>query len=418
LKNFFHIFIQRGLLIGLGLVTLFFITLFLDDYQQGVYYTFGSLISAYNLIELGLPFLLLQISSGFLKKNDHISQSFLNKLIIYITFKSILATSVFLIFGNIYLSKFYIEYDFYTFLFWSICSVFIGMAIFSNAFLAIFESLGKITDVYNSKSIAIIIGSIVLWLFLGSNFYLIGPGIIIFFTFLLTIILWKKKFKFIRFIKGEKIEYFSWGKNIFFMQKQVGYDLIGNYIFYFSPTLVLFPFIPKIAGFYGLSVILISSIIALASSLIQSKIYYFTDLINSSHENKGIRVFLKSFIFSNILFIFMSLIFFFVYFFLPEKLQSRLLDFPELLRLFLNFFLMNFIFMSFYLFRAKKNNPFSKYYLLINFLMLFTQIVLLKTFQMDPLLTILNTQLFFYLPIFFGFLIYIYILFRNNYAKN
>ena len=402
LYNFIFIFLQRGVLNLFGLLTLLFITYFLDEVQQSHYYIFGSLISAYNLIEMGLPYLVLQISSKYFNirsnrfyLNDQ-SIRFIFTLRRYLTFKSLLSILIFLPVGYIYffVSGFDLSHD--IFYYWTFAAFAIPCAIYSNSFLSFIEALGEIKKAYLVKTAAIIVGSICLWVFLSSDYYLLGPACIILATFILTIMLIRFKFKY--WFSNTSVKKISWKNEILPMQKKVALVLVANYIFYFMPTLIIFPHDEINAGKIGLSIVVISSLLGLSTSYFQSKIYIFTNYFNQKNFKYANFIFLKSLVISQLLFLILSILFIVVYIYgLPDFIRNRLIDLNNLVLLFFNFFLMNNIYLFSYLFRLYKKEKFSIVYFIAVIIMLLLQVVFV---DLNAVMSILYSQFFIFILLF------------------
>jgi len=394
--DFVPIFFQRGFLILTGLVTLFFITQTLSPEDQGIYYTFGSLISAYNIIELGLPYLILQVAPNYLPfKRDINSASgsvFLRSIERYVFFKSFIVFFLFLIFGSIYLHYFYLK-DFSQWVwFWFLGSFAASVAIWTNAKLALEESIGNIKLPYNLRSLCIFVGSIFIWIALYSKYFLIGPSIIILITFLSALLFIPNKTKFANLF-NKSTKYINWKSKIFSLQKNVAYGMSANYIYYFTPALILYPHDTVYAGKFGLSVVLASSMVAVSASIMQSKISYLTHLFKKGDVRNSNLVFLNSYALSNVLYIVILFIFYLFYcYFLPEYITSRLLYPKDLLILFCSFFMMNSAYMLVYFFRARTTDNFSKYYFLNILLMFLVQVVSTSS---ENLSIFLNVQILF-----------------------
>ena len=417
MKNFVYVFTQRSLLIILGFITLFFVTLLLDDHQQGYYYTFGSIISAYNLFELGLPFLILQISSKYFKVHgetyelNHSSYNFIYTLRKYLTLKCLISLLIFIPAGVLYFYLFSEHERFEIFFFWIIVSVAIPFAIYTNTVLSLIEGLGEIKNVYLIKTIGLVFGSLCLWILLNSKYYLIGPSVIIIFTFLATISLIVYKYKF-WFSKNRQPIQKIWKNEIYPIQKKVAYVILANYLFYFTPAILIFPYSVSDAGKFGLSVVVISSILALSSSFFQSKIYFFTNQFNNNDILGSNKTFLSSFLISQIIYLIISTTFFlFYYFVLPDFILSRLLNANYLFILFINYFMMNNIYLFSFFFRIRKKDSFSFFYFLSVVIMLLLQLAFLND---DHLKAILYSQSFIFS---FLFICSIFLLFKISNFK-
>jgi hypothetical protein len=411
LPNFIFIFLQRGIHNIFGLLTLIFITLYLDEVQQSYYYIFGSLVSAYNLIEMGLPHLVLQTSSKFfnIKNNKYYfsdkSFAFIFTLKRYLTFKSLLSLVIFIPIGYLYFFASGLNAAHDIFYYWTLVAFAIPCAIYSNSFLSFIEGVGEIKKAYFIKTLAIIFGSICLWTLLNTDYYLLGPACIIFTTFASTVVLISFKFKF-WFSNNNSIKKLSWKNEMLPMQKKVALLLVANYIFYFTPTLLIFPHDVISAGKIGLSIIVISSILGLSNSYFQSKIYIFTSHYIKKNFQVVNHVFLKSLVFSQLIFLSLSLFFMAIYIFiLPDFILNRMLDFESLLLLFFNFFLMNNVYLLSYLFRLSKKYKFSIIYFIVVLIMLIFQIKFMSIYKLN---SILYSQFFVFLLPFFYSIVLIY----------
>ena len=57
--------LQKSIQAATGLVTAILVTIFLSPEEQGYFFTMGSLLSSYTLLDLGLSSLLIQVSARY-----------------------------------------------------------------------------------------------------------------------------------------------------------------------------------------------------------------------------------------------------------------------------------------------------------------------------------------------------------------
>lgn len=281
-----------------GVGSVFFISTFLTETEQGFYYTFGSLLALQVFFELGLTNILTQyiaFESANLKwENEHtltgnkINLSRLSHLLHFsLTWYSIIGLLfwIFLIFGGYY---FFSEYSHKNESVnwiqpWLLVSLSTVLNLFSTPFLAILTGLDKVKEVAKLRFYQQLITPIFIWVGLVLKWGLFVLGIGQFCSFLLCC-LWlfiTPMFKILQNIwKVKIIEKVNYKKEIFPYQWKIAISWISGYFVLqlFNPVLFAKDG-AIIAGQMGMSLVAFTAIASFSQSWINTKIPIMTKLI-------------------------------------------------------------------------------------------------------------------------------------------
>lgn len=413
-KQGLMIFAQRSSIILLGFVTTILIATYLTPHQQGYYYAIGSLISSYNLIELGLPILLVQLSAKFyhkgntpalnyaaVKKSQNIQfLSFIRWLGKYLIVISLLICCLFIPLGYLYFNSAYPNESYIWFKPWICIVFFTALSVPINSMLAVIEGMGKVKLVYGSRIAVSILSAFLIWFFIYIGKPLYGPGVMCFSLCLIAYPLFFKKYK--NVIKNalfSKENYtFNAKKLVWPIHKKSILMLIASYIFYFSPNLIVFYFSRSDAGKLGISIVIASSIVSLAGSSLQSHISEMSRLYHINKKNESNKIFRNEYV-KTMRYTFIGFLTFLIALYVIDFtnlsfIKDKILSMQNFIFLFFNFSLMQALTSFSYYFRLRDKDPASHIYLSTNILSLLTSIWTCSLFGIEGLLI---TNLFFML---------------------
>lgn len=282
-----------------GIGTMFFLSTFLTDIEQGFYFTFGSILAMQVFFELGLTGIMQQYvayeaSHLTLDKNNHYQgepqyRSRLASLIIFCLKWYFVLASIVLVFliiiGNIYFSKYgssqssNVEWQ----LPWIFICIGTSVCIFQSPLTAILRGLGYVKDMSKIGFYGQIINPLCIWLGLvcGLKLYVMGIG------YILSVIIWqiyvirKGLYRLlINLLKTEVSEKVSYFKEIFPYQWRIALSWVSGYFIFqlFNPVLFATEG-AVVAGQMGMTLHALNSIQTLSLSWMNTKIPVISKLI-------------------------------------------------------------------------------------------------------------------------------------------
>lgn len=288
-----------------GVGSVFFISSFLTETEQGFYYTFGSLLALQVFFELGLTNILTQYiafeSANLTWKNQNKlegSKSNLSRLshLLHFSFKWYSVIGIlfwfFLIIGGI---AFFTKYNSndeavnWT-LPWLLVSSSTVLNLFSTPFLAILTGLDKVKEVAKLRFYQQLIVPLFTWLglILGLDLYVLGVGQLCSFLLCLIWLFITPMFKILSNIWKEKIdEKVNYKKEIFPYQWKIAVSWISGYFVLqlFNPVLFAKDG-AIIAGQMGMTLVAFTAIASFSQSWINTKIPVMTKFIaRSEYQN-------------------------------------------------------------------------------------------------------------------------------------
>jgi hypothetical protein len=313
------------------LITFIVVSTYLDQIEQGYYYTINSLIALQIFFELGFSYVIVQKSSSLYtiwdsNKLDYLKLSLFKDLASFFYYViqwflgcGFLLIIVLLVFGNLFFLDDASEIVSSLHSVWIFLVILTALNLILTALLSFFEGCGKAMVVYKIKLFQNIFSQIVLWssIFFGagiysllfSNFILFLVGVIFLFNSLSSnmIELWK--------FRTNKFRY--WFSNLFNYQSKVALSWISGYFQFQLLVPIVFNYNGAIdAGRMGNTLSIVSGITALSLALIQSKSWEYSSLISVSNYNRLNEVFKKHFLQSFIISLFVGFSLFFVIVFL------------------------------------------------------------------------------------------------------
>ena len=281
-----------------GVISLFVIATCLTGEEQGFYYTFGSILSIQVFFELGFTGIMTQYVAheavhlaqtdtyGFTGDNKYLSRL---SYLIRFCFKwySIIAFVFFLVVsvvGLIYFRRFETTAGSVTWLLpWLILSLSTAFKLLQSPFTAIFNGLGKVKAMNKIVFYQQIIMYLSQWtlFFCGLKLYVIGIGsmlgVFVWCFFVYRSNLWRLVVSLLKVKITERISYI---KEIFPYQWKIALSWISGYFIFqlFNPVLFATEG-AVVAGQMGMTLSVLTAIQAFAMSWQNTKVPYYSGLI-------------------------------------------------------------------------------------------------------------------------------------------
>lgn len=377
MKNSLIVFFQKISQGILGVITLYFVLKYMDTDQQGYYYAFGSILSFYIVLDLGLSGLLVQLSakyySGVINTNDFDeppkNQNKLTFLeFINWTYRSYFKKSFSIFFlipiGYIYFvnaTKLNVSND------WIIPWIYSVLALLLNyismPILSVIEGIGNIIESYTIRLIYYLLGCVGAWILIFNNHglyafsfnYVIASVIILTWSFkrYKNIIRQTKNLNEYKFFKKEEIN------NI---QKKVAFTTVANYIFLNIPILIAFYFIDAAtAGRLGIAFVVGNLIGSFSSSILISNTPLITKYIVENKYLEARKIFINTFKYSIILMIFFYMIIIYLFSYLESYYPNKLVKPSEFILILITFIVFHGVALLSSYFRAHGNELLSEF---------------------------------------------------------
>ena len=261
-----------------------------------------------------------------------------------------------------------------------ICIVFItALSVPINSMLAVIEGIGKVKLVYVLRIAVSMLSALLIWFFIYIEKALYGPGVM---CFSLCLVAYALLFR--------VSHTFNAGKLVWPIHKKSILMLIASYIFYFSPNLIIFYFSKPDAGKLGISIVIASSIVSLASSSLQSNVSEMSKLYHINKKNESNKIFRNEYI-KTMRYTFIGFLSFLLALYLIDFtnlyfVKDKILSMQNFILLFINFSLMQALTSLSYFFRLRDKDPASRLYLSANILSLLVSIWTCSFFGIKGLL--------------------------------
>lgn len=272
--------LQKTIQAGTGFVTAILVTIFLSPEEQGYFFTMGSLLSSYTLLDLGLSSLLIQVSARYFAgldwgKNGEIAPGNNQKS----SFLALVHWTVrwYTFAGFATLTLVPIGYAYFYFakttggvawqLPWLAIVLSIAISMPGIGFLAILEGTGRIKTTYALRIAHYVLGALMAWSLLLSGNGLFAPAMAPV-AMALVVFYWIKT-RYGLLIKDclHEESRFSWKRDLWPQKKRVAINWFSNYLFLHIPTPVVFYFVgAKAAGQMGLSMTIANVLGAISMS--------------------------------------------------------------------------------------------------------------------------------------------------------
>ncbi|MHB8741981.1 MAG: hypothetical protein ACYC9L_02565 [Sulfuricaulis sp.] len=315
--------LQKTIQAGTGFVTAILVTIFLSPEEQGYFFTMGSLLSSYTLLDLGLSNLLIQVSARYFVgldwgKNGEVTSDGNQKsnflalvrwTIRWYTFAGF-ATLALVPIGYAYFHFAKTSGDVAWKLPWLAIVISIAISMPGIGFLAILEGTGRIKTTYALRSAHYLLGALMAWSLLLSGKGLFAPAMAPV-AMALVVAYWinTRYGRLIEACVDEKTR-FSWKHDLWPQKKRVAINWFSNYLFLHIPTPVVFYFVgAKAAGQMGLSMTVANVLGAISMSWVTAITPRLTILIAKEKYTEGTVMFRRGLLISLMLLLIGGLIF-------------------------------------------------------------------------------------------------------------
>uniref|UniRef100_B1XTG1 Polysaccharide biosynthesis protein n=1 Tax=Polynucleobacter necessarius subsp. necessarius (strain STIR1) TaxID=452638 RepID=B1XTG1_POLNS len=301
--------LQKGIQAGTGLITALLITIFLTPEEQGYFYTMGSLLSSYTLLDLGLSSLLVQICAKNFSKlhwTNHngiapigeprlLFLDLIKKSMRWYFYAGI--TSLLLIpIGIIYFSYSHIGQEIAWLGPWVIITLSLTISMPTIGLMAILEGSHRITEAYSIRSCQYVIGAFLAWILLYTGYGLYALAMPPLATFLLVTLWVQGKY---RTLITEVInvgDQFKWKLEVKPLHRKVALTWFSNYLFLHTPTPIIFYFLGSVkAGQFGLSMTIANVLASIGTSKVAAIIPRFSHLVEEGSQIEADTLFMKNF---------------------------------------------------------------------------------------------------------------------------
>jgi len=401
-----------------GVVTLFFISKWLNPHEQGFYYTFTSLLALQVIFELGLNSVVIQFTSHEMAKmffthqgtldGDSVSKSRLRSLFILVIKWYGVSSLLILILIFPLGWSFFSGNEYKSLVSWQVPWFFLIIGTALNILIvplfSILEGCGKIAEVAKLRLIQGVLGALLLWILLMNKFCLMAAPIVNICIFCIAVVYIFSKYRLffgdlMAFNQTDKV---SWKHEIFPFQWKVAVSWLSGYLMLqlFVP-IIFFISGPSQAGQMGLSLSVASAILGLSISWVNTKAPLFGMLVVQKKFDLLDQVFLKSLIQSSFVIIVISIFVYATNIYLVHKdysLVHRSLPLLPFFFLLLTTVLNNLLFAQSIYLRAFKNEGFMWLYVIIGIL------VTTSSFVLGPIYGVLGMMIcYFVITLVFGF---------------
>lgn len=368
-----------------GLVTLFLIVYFLSPMQQGVYYTYNSIITLQIFFELGLSYVIIQFASHEFIHLSWKSQGRIkgklahkNKFLQFLT-QSIycyaLASFLFLIIvmpiGQYFLSLKLSQVSDFTWLWqWRLLVIATALNLLITPLFAVIEGSGRIAEVYQVRLLQSVIGILLGWIAMLFHQGLLAAPLLFLSNFFIGAIWLIRQNRWLlislrTFIRQQKQRLlnttrFSWIQEVWPMQWRIAISWISGYfITQIYTPIVFYQYGPVLAGQIGVSLAVSTMLGFIAMIWLNTKIPLLGNLVAAQNWQKLDHLFFKVFK-QSLLVITLACSATLLFFYLIKNthIGHRVLPLTELLFLLLNLFLVQMINSFAVYLRAHKKDPF------------------------------------------------------------
>ena len=289
-----------------GIGTMFFLSTYLTNIEQGFYFTFGSILALQVFFELGLTGIMQQyvaheVSHLELDENYqyHGDERYCSRLASLVSFclkwYSALAFIIFLfliIIGNVYFTRYGdnqssdVDWRYP----WILICIGTAASVFQSPLTAILRGLGFVKDMSKIGFLAQIIHPLFIWigLVVGLKLYVMGIG------YVLSVAIWqiyvfRKRFYkiFVNLVHTNITERVGYFREIFPYQWKIALSWVSGYfIFQFFNPVLFATEGAVVAGQMGMTLQALNAIQSLSFSWINTKIPFFSKLIALNNYTK------------------------------------------------------------------------------------------------------------------------------------
>jgi O-antigen/teichoic acid export membrane protein len=287
-----------------GIISIIVVAKFLSNVEQGYYYTFGSILAIQIFFELGLSNIITQfVAHEFVSIKWYDKVSFFGPVeatsrissLLRFSVKWFLALSVLLFFGLLLAGfAFFDKFDqINNFVFWKIpwliLSITTSLSLLLSPILAFFEGIGRVKEVAKIRLIQQTVQLFLVLLFFSLGFKLLSSPLAAILSFIIIpvwIFIGDKK-KLLIFI-WNRIDIYTidYRKEIFPYQWKIALSWISGYFIFqlFNPILFATEG-ALIAGQMGMTLAVLSGVLSISMSWINTKVPLFSSLIAQNEFN-------------------------------------------------------------------------------------------------------------------------------------
>jgi hypothetical protein len=304
------VFLQKGWQAFSGFITALLAAHFLSPEEQGYYYVFGSLLSGYVLLDLGLSGLLVQISArmflglelragGQLAPPGVARSSFLTMVAWSRRWyaKTSLLTLLLIPIGFVYFSyaKTGVQGIGWQWP-WVLIVIASVLSVSTYSTLSIIEGTGRVAEVYWVRLGHYALGALMAWALLVGGKGLYAPAMPPLAIALTTVLWFRLRYRGL-LEDASQNHGFSWRDEVWPLQKRVALFWLASYIFLNAPTLVVFYFSDAVsAGQLGLTSVIANILGSLCASWLIAKVPHITNLVSLGRDADSKSLFSKGFV--------------------------------------------------------------------------------------------------------------------------
>ena len=305
-----HVVVLQKLVQALtGLVTAWLVTIYLTPDEQGYFFTMGSLLSSYILLDLGLSNLLVQFSArSFTGLSWHKHEiidpgdgqkrsSFLGLVSWTLRWYSFTGLAAFLLipigYAYFYFAKSGADVAWQ--LPWIAVVSSIALSMPAIGLLSILEGAEKIRATYALRIAHYLLGALLAWMLLIQGHGLFAQAMAPL-AIAVVVIYWLRKHYGVLLKNPPHIaSNFNWRLDVWPQQKRVTVGWFSNYLFLHVPVPVVFYFSgAKVAGQMGLAMVVANVAGAIAMSWVTAATPRITNLITRGNAVEGRALFERS----------------------------------------------------------------------------------------------------------------------------
>lgn len=301
--------LQKATQAATGLVTALLVTIYLSPEEQGYFYTMGSVLSSYILLDLGLSNLLVQVSAKRFTKlqwcNKHYVTpagdnrmqflSFAHQALRWYLYTALL-TLILVPIGLIY---FKYAHSLSTVSWqgpWIASVICLSLCMPTIGLMAVLEGSHKILEVYRLKIAHYTLGAVLGWLLLFNGYGLFTLAMPPFAVFILLTYWTTRHYSSLLKDIFSSTKCFDWSQEIGILHKKVALSWFSNYLYLHTPTPIIFYFLgASKAGQFGLSMMIANVAASISTSKIVSLIPEYSHLIEEGKFQKADVLFMKNF---------------------------------------------------------------------------------------------------------------------------
>jgi hypothetical protein len=309
LKAAHVVFLQKGWQAVVGGITALLVAGCLTPIEQGFYYTMGSLLSSYTLLDLGLSGLLVQVSARMFASLRFSANGVIRPVKARAEFIAMMvwarrwyavASLIVLMLlpaGYLYFSQANAQHLVQWQTPWMVIVLAVALSMPAYPFLSVIEGADKVTEVYLVRILHYTFAALLSWgaLIAGYGLYALAMMPL---SVALTTFVWSHA-RFGRLLvlcRSNRKLNFEWRTRVWPVHRKVAVVAVANYVFLQCPVPVLFYLSgARAAGCLGLSMVILNVTGAIGMSWFTSVIPYMTRLVAQREIEASKRLFIKEF---------------------------------------------------------------------------------------------------------------------------